>query len=398
MRIAILISRAGPTNAPLFRNLANQAGMDLTVYYCSDIGVGKADFDVYFNRPIDWGTSILEGYKYRFLKNLLPIKFSSKNDAWFNPQIVWELVRNRYDAIVVYGWNSFTDWLVFFTAFLIKTPILLWGENPLNQELTKKGIKIKLKQGLLRWLFRRISSFLYIGKENRKFYEYLGVPESKLFFTPYATNNELVLRESARLKSQKAGLRKKIGLFEESVVILFVGRFMTKKNPLDLLKAYETLTSKPLSQSVSLVFVGEGLLRAELENYTKDKKLENVFFVGFRGKPEIYEYYAIADIFVLPSGVGETWGLVVNEAMCFGLPVIVADIIGCAPDLARPDENGFIFPTGDLLSLSQKLEDLTRDASKRKKFGDQSRDIINNYSHEKDVEGIVRALEFSIGH
>ncbi len=394
MKIAILIPRAGPTNAPLFRKLSEYPGVDLTVYYCSDFGVGREDFDSHFRQRINWGVSILKGYKYKFLKNLLPLKLSSSRGIWLNPGIIQELLRGNYDALLVHGWNYFTSWLAFLTSFITKTPILLHGENPLNQELLKSRLKRKFKKIILGWFFKRVTAFLYIGEENRKFYQHYGVPESKLFFVPYAVDNKRYVSDARKLKPRKSELKSEIGIDPDKVAILFVGRLIEKKKSFDLLEAYETVTknSQLKTSNLALVFVGDGVLRSGLEDYTREHRLEDVYFAGFKNKPELWKYYALADIFVLPSGAGETWGIVVNEAMCFGLPVVVSDLVGSGPDLVRNGENGYTFPTGNIDVLSNNLKKLVEDDERRKKFGRKSSEIIQGYNHHEDIRGILRAV------
>ena len=115
--------------------------------------------------------------------------------------------------------------------------------------------------------------------------------------------------------------------------------------------------------------------------------------MGFKNQTELPEYYAMADIFVLPSGVGETWGLVVNEAMCFSLPVILSDIVGCGTDLVYSGENGYIFSTGNVHALTECLNLLCADSVKIKKFGEKSRKRIGVYNYERDREALLRCLK-----
>ncbi len=101
----------------------------------------------------------------------------------------------------------------------------------------------------------------------------------------------------------------------------------------------------------------------------------------------------MADIFVLPSGVGETWGLVVNEAMCFSLPVITSDLVGCASDLVKSNENGYTFSVGDIDKLSEYLKELINNSKKRELFGKKSLEIVKNHSYENDIKGILECLK-----
>ena len=382
-KLAIVMSHAIQYQAPLLRKIADSGKVDLMTYFNWDFGVNQKSIDPEFKIKVKWDIPILEGYKYKFLKNF-SLRSSSNFWGQLNFGIISALVRRRYKAVLIYGWNSFTNWLIFFTALIINTPVILQGESPLNQELLKKGWKQKIKMVVLKRFFKHISAFLYIGEENKKFYKYYGVPDEKLFFVPYAVDNERLI-----MAKKKSVIKKK------DIVILFVGKLIEKKRPMDLLKAYELLIKNhELKAKSSLLFVGDGALRLELENYTKEHNLKNIIFTGFKNQTELPEYYAMADIFVLPSGVGETWGLVVNEAMCLGLPIIVSDMVGCGADLVKNGKNGYIFPLGNVEKLAEYLKELILNEDKRKIFSGKSFEIIQNYSYEKDIEGILRALRY----
>ena len=123
---------------------------------------------------------------------------------------------------------------------------------------------------------------------------------------------------------------------------------------MDILTAYELLdvTNK------ALVFVGDGQLRAFMESYVSDKRLESVYFAGFQNRNEISKYYALADVLVLPSR-RETWGMVINEALCFGLPVVASEEVGAVKDLVFDGYNGYLFPYGDVEKLAYSLKNLS---------------------------------------
>ena len=183
-KLAILASHPIQYQTPLFKKITENSQIDLMVYFNWDFGVGEESFADEFGKKIKWDIPILEGYKYKFLKNF----FLKPSDIFFgqiNLGIIKELVINNYDAVVVFGWNSFTNWLVFLTKFIHRTRIILQSESPLNQELLKSKWKIKIKKIILGWLFKHISAFLYIGEENKKFYQFYDIPEEKLFFAPF---------------------------------------------------------------------------------------------------------------------------------------------------------------------------------------------------------------------
>lgn len=388
-KLAILTSHPIQYQAPLFQKLAQCPEIDLTVYFCWDFGVKKESFDPEFGKKIKWDIPLLEGYKYEFLKN-----YSPKPSSCFWGQINPKIIIKKYDAIIIFGWNSFTNWLTFLTAFAMKIPVFLRGENPLNQEFLKPKWKIKIKKMVLGWLFKQISVFLYIGEENKKFYKFYGVYDEKLFFAPYAVDNERYLTASKKFGIKNYKLRKESKISKNDAVILFVGKLIEKKRPKDLLRAYENLLVCK-KYSICLFFVGDGVLRPKLEKYAEEHNLKNVHFVGFKNQTELLKYYALADILVLPSGVGETWGLVVNEAMCFSLPIIVSDMVGCGADLVKEGENGHIFPLGNIKKLTHYLEDLVENNFKRISFGETSLEIIKNYNYKKNVKVILEELKNS---
>ena len=391
-KIFVITSHPIQYQAPLFKFLAEDKGVDLTVYFCWDIGTQEASFDREFGQKVKWDIPLLDGYNYKFLTNW---SFRPSSEFWgqINFGIVWEIWRNRPDVVIVLGWNSFTNWLAFAAALIVGTKIFLRGENPLNQEVGKSKWKLALKRIVLKPLFMAVSVFLCVGEENRKFYVSYDVPDKKLFFVPYAVDNDRFIKAAAGLKPKRKELRKKLlNITDDRPVILFLGKLIEKKRPMDLLKAFEMLNTKYHIQDTNLVFVGDGALRSDLETYVKEHDLNGVHFAGFKNQTEIPEYYAMADVFVLPSGPGETWGLVVNEAMCFGLPVIVSDMVGCGPDLVRNGKNGFIFHLGDANALADSLRDVLISPGAAEKFGEFSRNVVPEYSFETDKRAILGAF------
>lgn len=389
-KIAFLISHPIPYFSPLLKKMSRDEEIDIMVYYCSDETL-KTFKDTGFKREIKWDIPLLEGYRYKFLKNHSPVPSIFKGFfGLMNFGIIRELFKNKYDVIIIHGWNYLTHVLTIFIAKLRKIKVFLRGENPYNQEIKKKKFKIILKKSLLQgFLFKLIDGFLYIGNQNKKFYKFYNVPENKLYFVPYAVDNKRFKEEYKRLKDKKIELRKELKLPVDKIIILFVGKLIDKKRPFDLLKAFEKIKDK----NKALLFVGDGRLRENLKKYVKEKNIKNVIFAGFKNQTELPLYYTCADIFVLPSTMGETWGLVVNEGMNFELPIVVSDMVGCAEDLVKDGENGFIFKTEDINQLAECLQKLIKNRDLRKKMGKRSGEIIREYSYEKDVQNLKICLK-----
>ncbi len=153
-----------------------------------------------------------------------------------------------------------------------------------------------------------------------------------------------------------------------------------------LLEAFKRVRER---RGCALLLVGEGELRPALEAAAGP----DVRLAGFLNQSELPEAYVAADVFCLPSVEHETWGLVVNEALNFGLPVVVSDKVGCAADLVRDGWNGFVVPAGEPAPLADALEQLVRDADLRALFGERGRELVGEYSIEACADGIVAALE-----
>ncbi|MFN3405696.1 MAG: glycosyltransferase family 4 protein [Cytophagaceae bacterium] len=386
-KIYFLISHPIQYFSPLFKKLAEDESLDFMVLYCSDENV-KGHFDKQFGVTFAWDIPVLNGYNYNFLKNH-SWKPSIYNGFFglINFSLIKILKGNKDTILIIHGWNRFTMILGLIIAKLRGIKVYLRAENPFKQEIKKKKINILIKKIFLgQLIFPLFDKILYIGHQNKEFYRFYGVPEKKLIFTPYCIDNDRFLSYYKLNFQNKENLKVKLGLPLDHIIILFAGKFISKKNPFDLLKAFEELNLG----NVTLVMVGDGELRKELESYVNTKEIRNIVFTGFKNQTEIPEYYLISDIFVLPSGIGETWGLVINEAMNFGLPIISSDLVGCSNDLVLHGKNGFIFQEGNINQLSRYLKILVLNDDFRQEAGKLSADIISDYSYDKVIEGIVK--------
>jgi glycosyltransferase involved in cell wall biosynthesis len=384
-RLAILASHVIQYQAPLFRMLASQPEIDLCVFFCSDWGA-QSYHDKGFGREVKWDVPLLEGYRFEFLPNWSVRPNASRFWGLINPRIVRYLMRREFDAIWVHGWSRCTDWMAMLTAFMFRVPVLVRGESNLLSAVP--SAKSALKLVILRNLFLRASAFLAIGRYNAEFYRAYRVPQEKIYMVPYAVNNDFFLCQADKLAKHKRELKQELGIAPELPVVLYSGKLVEKKRPLDLLKAIECFSK---STRAVLVYVGAGSLEPKLREYVEAKGLP-VVFAGFRNQTELSKWFAIADVFALPSG-HEPWGLVVNEAMCFSLPVVVSDQVGAAGDLIVEGVNGFVFRTGDVRALSGYLERLVSDPPLRARFGQKSREIIEHWSYRENVDGLLACLE-----
>jgi glycosyltransferase involved in cell wall biosynthesis len=386
-KVVYILSHPIQYFSPLLKEMSGV--LDVEVYYYSDISI-KGGVDKGFGKKVIWDTPLLEGYKSTFLRNRragrgLNNKFL---DVW-NPG-VWNLVRNtKAKVIIVNDWTYSSTWLLFFIARLTGKKVWVRADNPVSQEYKKSKKIIALKKLVLQnFLFRfLIDKCLYCGKQSKAYFKFYGVPERSLVATPHAVHNDYFQATSVHDKSELNKIKAKYAIPPEKKVILFVGKYISEKRPLDLLEAFAKLSST----EYSLVMVGEGPMRLEIERRIAELKLQNVYLTGFINQLEIPLYYSIADVFVLSSG-SETWGLAVNEAMNFAKPVIVSDACGCNEDLVVQGENGFVYETGNTEQLAGYLKKILEDDTFRAKAGQKSLEIIKSYSIGNIIRNIQTAL------
>jgi glycosyltransferase involved in cell wall biosynthesis len=244
-----------------------------------------------------------------------------------------------------------------------------------------------MKALALRALYAQ-SSALYIGEQNRRYFAHFGMPANRMFAARYCVDNAYFQRRAAELAPQRDALRARFGIAGDRPVVLFAGKLIEKKQPLRLIEAFARVRAQTLC---SLLIAGDGPLRAEAVRLVAQLNVPDVHFAGFLNQSEMPEAYGAADLFVLPSKLHETWGLVVNEAMNFALPVVVSDKVGCAADLVRSGANGFIAPHDNTSRLTGAIGALVADSDLRARFGAVSRKIIDRYSIEACADGIVAA-------
>ena len=385
IRVAAVVSHAIQYQAPLFREVTNRPEVDLTVYFCSEWGTSR-HFDRDFGTAFNWDSSLLAGYESafvssRFSKNIQP----RRSTDLICPALVKKLNQGKFDAVWVHGWGFLSHWLVFATACAIHVPILLRAET--NALLEPNGPKLLIKRSILGALFRRVSAFLAIGKLNAAYYRSYGINSSRIFEAPYSVDNEAFYGTSVSSSEVSSETRRSYGIDGSRPVILFCGKLIERKGPQDLVEAC-SLVSRQVP--VSLVFVGDGAELNALKALSSVRGLDHVHFLGFKNQSELPTLYAMADIFVLPS-YAETWGLVVNEAMACGLPVIASKNVGCVPDLIDEGVTGYSFGAGNVAELSMRILSCLRDPEKTSEMGVSARRRVDEYSISRTADGIVSA-------
>ncbi|MBI2035470.1 MAG: glycosyltransferase family 4 protein [Candidatus Liptonbacteria bacterium] len=394
-RLAILLSHPIHYLVDFYQELHRDTDIETMVYFCSDFGI-RAGYDSTFNQRVRWyDDSILDGLPHKFLKNFSPRSSVGGFFSIINPGIVQELKNGKFDAILIHSYTQCTSWMAWHAAQKLGIPILFRGESFLLNK--RPRVTLKLKDVLVRLFFKKVFAFLAIGSLNKEYLKAYGASEHRIISAPYVAapprKDEF---------GEVAALKESLGINKDDVVILSIGKLIPRKGPMDLVRAFELLTSgyaPRLRQGFGgqanpkprLLFVGDGPEREKIENYSKEKNLR-VICVGFMPPEKLPLYYSIADIFALPSYF-ETWGLVINEAMSYGLPIVTTKMTGAAYDIVREGENGFVHQEGDIDLLKVQIEKLVTNPELRKKFGAASLKIISHWSYVECAEGFKKAME-----
>jgi glycosyltransferase involved in cell wall biosynthesis len=390
-RLAYFVSHPIQYQAPLLRLIAAQKDIELRVFFYSNFSV-RAYQDSEFGRLVEWDTPLTEGYDYQFLNCWGGKRAKSFLQQPIATNITKQLQIRKFDAIWVHGWWQLCSLQAILAAESLKIPILMRGESNGFQQ-SSHPVKSFIKQVFLQWLFQKISGFLCVGKLNYKFYQSYGISEERLFWMPYAVDNDYFQNQAMLAGLNREELRRSLNLEPGRSIILYAAKLIEKKRPQDLLEAYRLLSPDGLQEPEPyLLFVGDGVLRSQLEAEAKATNWQSIRFLGFRNQSELPALYDLCDVFVLPSSF-EPWGLVVNEVMNAAKPVIVSDRVGAAIDLIQHGENGYIFPVGSVKELAAQLRQLLNNPDNAIRMGERSLARIQNWSFAEDYAGLMTALK-----
>jgi len=362
----------------MFRELAKR--VDLHVFYAHS-ATPEQQAAAGFGRAFEWDIPLTEGYSFSFLSNI------SKRPGtdWFGgcdtPEIYDLLKGGHFTVVLTLGWHLKSMLQGVFAAKRLGLPILVRGDSQLStpRSLIKRWVKALAYPILL----RTFDAALYVGKNNYNYWRAYGFPTDRLFHSPHCVETERFAKGAT--PEARSALRKRLSINPTSFVVLFAGKLLSFKRPLDVVRAVAMVRAKGLDCRVMVA--GSGPLEAELSQQAAAQEVP-LDLLGFQNQSQMPDAYAAADLLVLPSTGRETWGLVVNEALACGVPIIVSDQVGCAPDLAREGIAGRVFPVANIQALADTIAiSLTnpppREAIER---------LSNSYSIEAACKGILNAI------
>jgi glycosyltransferase involved in cell wall biosynthesis len=361
-RVLILSEIPTPYRLPLYRRIAERGEIELEVVFCAE---AQPD------RPWSIGEE-LGSVPHRVLGGF-PITRRSKRNTFVyevNPSVVPLLARGRYDVLVIGGYAVFAEQVAIAYARLTRRPYLLHVESHLGK--TRSDAVARVKSLVLPHVIGAAAAGLAVGSAARRYLEAYGLPPDRIRIFPNTIDVSAYSRAAEDARSRAAELRSARGLPER--YLLFVGRLVEAKGISDLLAAHRSLGA----EAPELLVAGEGPLRDVVES------APGVRLLGFQDRSSLIELYALADRLVVPSR-DEPWGVVVNEALACGTPVVASDAVGAAEDLIRDGADGRVVPAGNVPALAASLTaPLPR--------VDPARSPIGSWTYELGVEQFHEAV------
>ena len=369
-RVVIITEIIAPYRIPIFNALAKQDGIHLHVIFLSRTDASMRQWRVYEDE-IQFSYEVLPSWRKRIGRyNLL-----------LNHSVVRALKNAAPDVIVCGGYNYLASWQAMRWANHNRVQFLLWSESTARDHRARRTLMESLKKIFV----RRCDAFVVPGKSALDYLVDMGVPDGSIFVARNAVDIDLFSKIGRESSEDAARARTQLAL--PARYFLFVGRLVHEKGALDLVTAYSRLPAN-LREQIGLVFVGDGPLRAELEALARDVYPGMIHFAGFIDRNELAPYYSLAECLVLPTH-SDTWGLVVNEAMACGLPVICTNVAGCAAELVQ--SNGRVVDPGNVSQLSHAMLEIGSDPVLRDGMSAESASMILQYSPEAWASGLVEA-------
>ena len=372
-RIVIITEIIAPYRIPVFNALAQHNEVDLHVIFLAENDPTEREWLVYKDE-ICFSYQVLPSWRRRL----------GRHNFLLNRGAETALRRARPDFVVCGGYNYVASWQSMVWARRNRVPFGLWAESTTRDFRSGHWLIEFLKTRFL----RNCDAFVVPGKSSIEYLRHYGMPPEMIFTAPNAVDTQFFADRAAVIREDAVAHRQALCL--PTRFFLFVGRLVREKGVFDLLAAYGALAPE-LRREIGLVFVGDGPARSALLQRAAKINPGSIQFKGFAQRELLPAYYALADVFVFPTHT-DPWGLVVNEAMSCGLPVISSGAAGCVADLIESGWNGRVVSTRDIGQLTSAMDELARDAKLRSLMGQRSRERIGQYSPEAWASGMASAV------
>ena len=387
MRLGIVTSHPIQYQAPLFRAVAEKTNLHVFfAHRATADNQSEAEFGV----PFHWDVDLIGGFSNSFLVNLSKEPGITRYRGCDTPDVGAQIASRKIDAVLVYGWHLKTYIQAVKSCRRLGIPVIVRTDSYLHGA---RSLPLRIAKAAYYPIFlRQFDYFAPTGRHAVNYLKHYRVSPLKMKVVPYCIDIEWFSKSAAISRKERAGVRADWGITNDDMALLFAGKLVPRKRPFDLLEACRLLRNRGIP--VTAIFVGAGPLERELRQQATVNNIP-ARFLGFKNQSQMPECYSAADILILPSAV-DTWGLVVNEAFACGLPAIVSDKVGCAPDMIREGLTGRVVPVGDSQRLADAIEEFSG------KMHDRSviqalEEMSETYSPQRSAEALIAAAEASLG-
>ena len=377
MHIKYILSHPIQYQSPLIRYLVKK-GLNMTVLYRSNISAKKF-FDPGFRKKIKWDIDLLKGYKYKYLNYIGPNRVG--NIFPITAEFFNKIFNDKADIIWLHGIKNWYNLCIIVLSKFFKKKVFVRDET---HQFSKNRTVFN---NLLNYLFYQIIDqfidiYLAIGTANKKYYIRNNIDEKKVIIVPYTVNNKFFYKKIKRKINKK-----------KKIIFIFAAKLTFRKGPDLLLESIILLKKyKNFSLNTEFLIIGDGEMKTQLIQFSKENNLNNVRFYSFQNQKNLSKFYQNSDVFVIPSRV-EPWGLTVNEAMSSANAIISSNQVGSAFDLVKNNINGFTFKNNDSQDLAKKILLIYKNKKKIKKFKFNSLKIISRWEFKQCYNGLQEAIK-----
>jgi len=371
-RVAIVHNIIAPYRIPIFEELGKNPLIDLKVFYCTETHSER-----------NWEVNACETYDYTILPGTCVQVGHIRYHV--NPSIVRELLRGNYDVVIIGGCTDFTTQMAFVASKILDLPVILWSEA-IKEAESRLG---KLIMPISKYIISHASAVLVPGSRSRDYHIMKGAHPDAILIAHNIVDNERLINTSHNFWENRTNIKEELKLDGKKVVVFF-GQLIQRKGVNYLIDAFKLLQNE--FNDVCLLIGGDGVQRITLEEHCIQNGIKNVYFLGWQSETNKIKYCSIADVFVLPT-LEDLCPLVLNEAMCCKLPVVSTLKAGCAHDMVRASENGFIVRDKSAKELYVAMKTILSNDELRAQMGETSLDIIKTeYNVGNTVESFVEAI------
>ena len=391
MRVALLTNILTPYRLPVFRDLAATPGWQLRLLLSakSEFHWTEAYTDAYEQGRQELDTEVVSGFSLRRSVGIHRASGTSQRVATHIPLAAFAALRRFAPDVIVSSELGVRTAIAAAYAAIFRVPLVVWSYQS-RSAATAAG---SLQQAFRRMLLTRADAAVGMGRQAREVLVRLGVPDAKVFDAPNAHDATTFERALGDVDLLTADLALRAQLHAREKVALVVGRLVESKGIEPLLEAWKRIPDTARA-NWTLAFVGDGPLAARIRRATARSPGEIAHLEAI-APGRMPELYGAADLTIFPS-LGDPWGLVVNESMACGVPVVCSRLAGCADDLIEPGENGWLFDPTRADRAASVLEHALR-SDDLGMLGARARDVAKRFDRERMAAGLRAAVAYAVG-